>query len=87
MTQQEADALAGALRQRFGGEVEAQPVNGNGRYRFAVVSPQFHAMNHLQRQDAVWAVADATLARQASLDVSLILAFDPTELAETGEPS
>ena len=85
MTQQEVDQLADALRRQFNAEVEAEPVNGNGRYRFAVVSPEFEQMNQLQRQDAIWAVVDATLPRLATLDISLILAFSPTELAETGE--
>ena len=85
MTQQEVDLLAVALRRRFNADVDAQPVNGKGRYRFAVVSPEFDQMNQLQRQDAIWEVVDAVLPRPATLDISLILAFSPTELAETGE--
>lgn len=85
MTRQEADLLAGALKQRFDAEVEVQPVNGNGRYRFAVVSMQFQQLNQLQRQDAVWEVVDATLPRPATLDISLVLAFSPNELQKTGQ--
>ena len=87
MTKQEADVLADALRRRFNADVEVRPVNGNGRYRFAIVSQGFQQMSQLQRQDAVWEVVDATLPRAATVDVSLILAFSPTELAEVQETS
>jgi stress-induced morphogen len=80
MNQAEVDALVQAFRNRFGPQVEAEAVNGHGRYRFAVVSPQFASMTHLQRQDALWEVVDATLPRPVTLDISLILAFAPNEL-------
>jgi stress-induced morphogen len=81
MTQQDVDLLTNALRQRFNADVDVQPINGNGRYRFAVVSPQFKQMNQLQRQDAIWEVVDRMLPRDKTLDISLIIAFDPPELA------
>jgi len=80
MTQDQVDALADALRKHFGGEVEAEPVNGHGRYRFSIVSSGFAQMTHLQRQDAIWKIVDQVLARDATLDVSMILAFAPAEL-------
>lgn len=81
MTTTQATALKKALRKEFSGKVDAERINGRGRYRFAVVSPRFSGMAHLKRQDAIWKVVDSTLPREATLDVSLILAFAPKELA------
>jgi len=80
MTEDQANALKKALQQQFGGDVEAEPVNGQGRYRFAIVSASFEPMTHLERQDAIWQVVDRVLPREATLDVSLILALTPGEL-------
>jgi hypothetical protein len=41
-------------------------------------------MTHLERQDALWQLADKTLPRDVTMDVSLILAFAPEELAAAG---
>lgn len=84
MTQEQVDSLAAALRERFRGEVEVERIGERMRYRFAVVSSEFMPMTQLQRQDAVWAVVDSTLPREATLDVSLILTFAPSELAQAG---
>ena len=84
MTQEDADRLAAALRERFRAEVDVERIGDRLRYRFAAVSPDFAQMPQLERQDAVWNVVDATLPREASLDVSLILTFAPGELAEAG---
>ncbi len=82
MTKAQISALTQAIRKRFAAaKVEAEAVNGHGRYRIAVISPQFKKMTQLERQDALWAIVDKTLPREATLDISLILAFAPTELA------
>lgn len=80
MTKQRADQLADALRKRFDGEVEFEPISSDGRYRFAVTSRQFEAMPHLDRQDDIWLVVDQVLTKPETLDISLILAFAPSEL-------
>lgn len=80
MTQDQADSLADALRHRFHADVDGERVGERSRYRFVVVSSEFGLMTQLQRQDAVWEVVDATLPREATLDVSLILTFAPAEL-------
>jgi acid stress-induced BolA-like protein IbaG/YrbA len=80
MTSAQVKTLKAALIKKFSGKVDAEKVNGHGRYRFAVVSPRFDRMAHLKRQDAIWKVVDSTLPRQAILDISLILAFAPKEL-------
>ena len=84
MTQDQVDILSKALRDRLGVEVDAEPVGSRLRYRFAVIAPAFTQMTQLRRQDAVWEIVDATLPREATLDVSLILTFAPGELAEAG---
>ena len=80
MTPAQANALKSALRKTFPGRVEAERLNGRGRYRFAIVSTQFAKMSHLRRQDVIWKVVDSILPRQATVDISLILAFAPHEL-------
>jgi hypothetical protein len=37
-------------------------------------------MPHLRRQDQAWKVVDRVLPREATLDVSLILTYDPADL-------
>jgi hypothetical protein len=83
MTPKQVDTLKAALRKKFAGKVDAERINGRGRYRFAVISPRFARMAHLKRQDAIWEVVDSILPREATLDISLILAFAPKELQTT----
>jgi stress-induced morphogen len=80
MSPQQVEQLKQEFEKRFQAVVETEPVDGNGRYRFAVVSPQFESMTHLQRQDALWEVVGQILSREASLDISLILAFSASEI-------
>jgi len=81
MTQKQVDQLTRALRQQFKGRVEAEKIVGrSGRYRFAVKSEKFAAMTQLQRQDAVWKIADKVLPPEATLGISLILTFAPKDL-------
>jgi len=81
MTQKQADLLVSALKKRFGGKTEFEPVNTKGRYRFAITSRRFDAMSQLRRQDEVWKVVDRVLPREAMLDISTILAYAPADLA------
>lgn len=84
MTEAQKETLADALRQQFAADVDVEQVGPNGRFRFAVTSPQFEELEHLRRQDLIWEVVDRTLPRDAALDITLILAFAPTELASSG---
>ena len=81
MTENEASSVVQALKQQFGGESEFEAVNSNGRYRFAITSDHFNSMPHLLRQDEVWKVVDRVLPREATMDISMILAFAPADLA------
>ncbi len=80
MTRESADRLVAALRNAFDAEVDVEAVNSAGRYRFGIVSPKFEGMPHLDRQDAAWDVVDDTLSRSDVLDVSMILAYAPSDL-------
>ncbi len=82
MTPQDAERVVNALRDGLRAEVESEMINGRGRYRFSVVSPMFENVPHTQRQDRVWAAVDQVLRRDDTLDISLILAYAPSELAE-----
>jgi hypothetical protein len=81
MTRNQAQALVRALKKEFHGNAEFERVNNRGRYRFAVTSEHFAKMPQLRRQDAAWKVVEQTLPREATLDVSIILAFAPADLA------
>ena len=81
MTAQEAENLARLLRERFNAQVDYEEVNSNGRYSFAVVSEQFHGVPHLTRQDRIWKVIDEVLSKEDTMGISLVLAFDPSDLA------
>jgi hypothetical protein len=83
MTKTQAHTLVQALKKEFHGQVEAEPINGHGRYRFAVTSKHFEKMPQLRRQDAIWDIVDRTLPPEAALDISIILAFAPADLAVT----
>ena len=80
MTPKERDRMVGALSKKFEAKVGAELVGRPGRYRFTVVSQKFAKMTQLARQDAIWKIVDETLSREASLDVSLILAYAPEDL-------
>ena len=79
MTRPEAQTLVESLKAKFGGEAETEEV-APGRFRFAIVSPQFTNISPLQRQDQIWELVDATLNREQRFDVSLILAFAPDDV-------
>jgi stress-induced morphogen len=81
MTPAEVKKLKSALKKHFGAiRVDAECVNAKGRYRFAIVAPQFDGKPQLERQDAIWTVVDQVLPRESTIDISLILAFAPDEL-------
>jgi stress-induced morphogen len=81
MTEKDAKSLAKALRKKFGGRVEYEDVTGKGRFRFAIETKRFNGVPHLKRQDDVWDIVDDVLSREATLDISTILAYAPADLA------
>jgi stress-induced morphogen len=85
MTSKQAKVLVRALEEKFGGEGDFELVNKKGRYRFAIVSKKFEKMSQLKRQDEIWKIVDRVLPRDAVLDVSIVLAFDPADLVPAGE--
>src|SRR5688572_30254910 len=72
VTSERADQLVASIRERFVGEVEAEPdADNRNRYQFWVFSPQFKGMTHLQRQDALWKLVEQLLSREEQLDVTM----------------
>ena len=66
------DRLAEALKTRLpGAEVRYEHVRGK-RYRFVVVWKQFDAMDHPERQEIVWDLADRELPGEDLLNVAMI---------------
>ncbi|MFI5379353.1 MAG: hypothetical protein ACHRHE_08650 [Tepidisphaerales bacterium] len=81
MTKEQVKSLVQAFKRAFHGSVDVESINGHGRYRFAITSKRFAKMPQLKRQDAIWEIVDQTLPREATLDISIILAFAPADLA------
>jgi hypothetical protein len=81
MTKATAKKLAAEIKKRFAADVEVEQIDPKGRFRFNVASPRFEKMPHLKRQDLLWDVVDEVLSRQDTIDISLILAYAPSELA------
>lgn len=83
MKDDQAQRLATAFQDQFGGEVEVLPEEGSpGRYQFAVQSPKFSELTTLRRQDVVWEVIDRVLSREDTLDVVMVWTFVPGEVNE-----
>ena len=83
MTPERVDQLVTSIRERFAGDVEAEPEADNrSRYQFWVFSPQFKGMTHLQRQDELWKIVEQILSREEQLDVTMIWTFAPGEIDE-----
>jgi stress-induced morphogen len=86
MTCEKAELVASMLERRFNADVDLEPVNSNGRYQFALVSPAFSQMTQLDRQDEVWSALRSEISDDISIDVLMVLAFSPEEFAEAQEP-
>jgi acid stress-induced BolA-like protein IbaG/YrbA len=72
------------LRSEFKSVLDAEkvlfePIPGSRRFRVIVVSSKFKKMPQLKRQDRIWTVVNSVLDPEASLRISLILAFAPNE--------
>ena len=74
--------LSEALRRRLrGSEVEHEHLRGT-RYRFIVVWPRFDQMDHPERQQLVWNIAEEVLKGKELLDVSMILTLGREDLPD-----
>jgi len=83
--------LVKAFKLELGAEVEVERVDSPDpwpdrfRFRLAVVSPKFKAMNHLRRQEVVWEIVNRFLGPGEQLSIlSIFLAFSPNELEPAG---
>ena len=75
--------MARLLRSRSSIPARRDSASHSGHFRANAASIVFR--QSLERQDEVWKVADRTISREASLDVSLILAFAPEDLVAAGK--
>lgn len=84
MTKAQAAKLKAELTKAFDAtKVEVEQVDAKqGRYRFAIISPEFNKIPHLTRQDQIWEVVDQVLSRESADDITLILAYAPDELEQ-----
>lgn len=60
-------------------KVEAQRIPGTKVFRLAVLSPQFKAMKHFERQDLVWRIAEKAVSQEDQMRISTILTLTPDE--------
>ena len=81
MTSKEAKSLAAALKRKFGGRVEFENVDGNGRYGFAIWSKKFNGVPHMKRQDDIWEIINEVLDRESILDLGAVIAYAPNDVA------
>ena len=50
-------------------------------HRFVVLSKDFDALGHSERQDLAWRIADHVLSREEKMLVSMILTLTPAEVS------
>jgi acid stress-induced BolA-like protein IbaG/YrbA len=75
--------LTTALTQRLpGAEVHTEHVRAD-RFRFIVVWKEFDAMDHPERQDLVWDIAERELAPHELRNVSMILTLGDEDLPQS----
>lgn len=63
-------------------EVLWEPVGPRPAYRIYVVSDDFDAFNHSERQDMVWRAAEAALTERQTQRITAIFAVTPNEIGE-----
>jgi hypothetical protein len=74
------ERLRDRLQTELAAEVDVEPLDGPSRFLLTVFSEQFRNLSHLERQDRVWAIVDATCGREDSLMISMILTYAPGEI-------
>lgn len=70
----------GLRRAGISASVETEPVPDTLLHRAVVTSPQFAAMEYLERQDVLWRILSQALEPAEKLRVSLLIAMTPDEL-------
>lgn len=64
-------------------EVEAEPVPTTKLYRMWVLAPKFRKLQHWERQNLVWRIAESALSRAEQMRISMIVTLTPLEKKET----
>jgi len=60
-------------------EIRSEPVPGTSLFRLAVLSPQFKAMSHSERQSLVWRIVDFSIPQEDQMRISMILTLTEDE--------
>ena len=74
------DALIRTLKANgIAAKVQTKPVEGTKLYRVAIVSPQFKALKHSERQSLVWRIAERALNPDDQMRISMMLTLSEEE--------
>ena len=74
-------ALVETLKQNgIEAKVRSEPVPYTKLYRLAVLSPQFKAMRHSERQSLVWRIAERAVSPDEQMRISMILTLTSEEM-------
>jgi len=60
-------------------KVLSEPVPNTKLYRLTILSPQFKAMRHTERQDLVWRIAERAISPDDQMRISMILTLTDDE--------
>jgi hypothetical protein len=60
-------------------QVRSEPVPTTKLYRVAVLSPQFKAMRHSERQSLVWRITERAISPADQMRISMILTLTTEE--------
>jgi hypothetical protein len=74
------ERLRDQLKADLAADVDIEPLDEGPPFLLTVFSDHFKNLTHLQRQDRVWAIVDATCGREDSLLISMILTYAPGEI-------
>jgi hypothetical protein len=73
--------LEAALQLRLPGAAVTHEQVRRDRYRFIVVSDEFEKMDHPERQQLVWNIAEEVVPRANIWNVAMIITMAPAEVA------
>ena len=79
--------LEAALQSQLPGAAVTHEQVRRERYRFIVVSEEFGRMDHPERQQLVWKIAEEVVPKADLWNVAMIITMAPAEVDTPGEPA
>jgi acid stress-induced BolA-like protein IbaG/YrbA len=76
--------LEAALQSRLPGSAISHEQVRRDRYRFIVISDEFGKMDHPERQQLVWKVAEEVVPKSDIWNVAMIITMAPAEVESPG---